>query len=140
MTPHLSPTPTLRHTDKLAEERFGSPAALATSNSTVLGLAATYADKYGLAESFPSDPEVTTAAIILATSRMTQAQLMFEAQRDIEEMMMDKGWDYGKTLFNIAKGGRHKEIWNEIDRLERRAVTYQKRLASLQAEAQSPAT
>ena len=83
---------------------------------------------------------MTTAAIILATSRMTQAQLMFEAQRDIEELMMDKGWDYGKTLFNIAKGGRHKEIWNEIDRLERRAVTYQKRLVTLQAEAQSPAT
>jgi len=135
-TPPSSDTPGLRpirSTEELAAERFGDRASLATSSSSVVELAAHYAASVGLSDRFGSDPEVTTAAIILASSRMTQATLMFEKERDLEELMMELGYDYGKALFHVARGGRHKAVWDEIDRQERRASVYLGRLSKLAA-------
>lgn len=127
------PTPTspLRSVVELAEERFGDPTQV--RQTTTLGLAKTYAQEFGLMD-FGTHAETTTMAVVLASCRIQQMQLMFEIQVDIERVMEATDSDYGQAVFKLAQGGGHKKVWREIDVLEERAADYRARLKSRAAE------
>lgn len=124
-------TAPLKTLDELTVERFGNPAELTTSNVTVLELAHRYADEFGVGEHFGDHADVTTTAVIIAASRMEQAQLLYGIEKDKEKMMGETGMSYPEATFEIAKGGAHEKVWAALDRLDRRVNAYQTSLRAV---------
>lgn len=123
----------LKTLDELAIERFGDPSTLATSGVTVLELAQRYASEFGVGDLFGEHPDVTTISVVVASSRMEQAQLLYGIEKDKERLMEESGMDYAEATFNIAKGGAHEKVWAALDRLDRRVNAYQSSLGKVAA-------